>query len=69
MTLKGVCNALLKKTQALDVILLFAPAADLLQPLCELLDNWQDTDDQGKQTPRARDSMTDVTDRRISPSL
>ena len=53
ITLKSICNTLSKKTQTLDVIMLFAQPSAILQPLCELLDHWQNHDDQGnsyKQT-------------------
>lgn len=45
MTLKVICNALSRKTQALDVILLFTEPTVVLQPLCNLVDHWQDNED------------------------
>lgn len=47
MTLKGVCNALSRKPLALDVVMLFTQPTALLQPLCHILDGWQDHEDQG----------------------
>ena len=50
MTLKGICNTLSRKTQALDVLLLFVEPRIILQPLCHLLDGWQDSEEQSKYT-------------------
>ena len=47
MTLKGVCNSLSRKPSALDVVMLFTQSSHLLQPLCHVLDNWQEHEDQG----------------------
>lgn len=47
MTLKSVCGALSRTTQALDVIMLFTRPFTLLQPLCHLLDTWVVEEDQG----------------------
>lgn len=47
MTLKGVCGALCRKPQALDVLILFTDTVTLLHPLCHVLDNWQNHEDQG----------------------
>jgi len=51
MTLKGVCNTLSCKTTTLDVIMFFTRPNTLLQPLCNLLDDWQDHEDQGEYQP------------------
>ncbi len=51
MTLKSVCNALSCKTTTLDVLMLFTRPGTLLQPICNLLDNWQDHEDQGEYQP------------------
>ena len=51
MTLKHVCNALCRKSTTLDVIMLFTRPDALLQPLCYILDNWQDHEDQGEYQP------------------
>ena len=51
MTLKAVCNALCRKPKALDVIMLFTSPSNLLQPLCNTLDKWQDNEDQGEYQP------------------
>ena len=45
MTLKIVCNMLSRKLAALDVILLFTSAKDLLQPLVKTLDDWPEHDE------------------------
>lgn len=51
MTLKSVCNTMSSKTTTLDVVMLFTRPDTLLQPLCDLLDNWQDHEDQGEYQP------------------
>lgn len=50
MTLKGVCNSLSRKFLALDVIMLFTQSSNFLRPLCLVLDNWQEHEDQGNLT-------------------
>ena len=51
ISLKTICNSLSKKVQSLDVIMLFTQPIIFLQPLCQLLDHWQDQDDQGEPQP------------------
>ncbi|PWY86256.1 mediator of RNA polymerase II transcription subunit 5 [Aspergillus heteromorphus CBS 117.55] len=51
MTLKNICNSLSRRVQALDVILLFRSARQVLQPLCALLDAWHWDEDQGESQP------------------
>ncbi|KAI4234494.1 MAG: hypothetical protein LQ352_008172, partial [Teloschistes flavicans] len=51
MTLKCICNSLVRKPATLDTITLFCPPQTLLQPLCGILDNWQDQEDQGESQP------------------
>ncbi|KAI0398259.1 mediator of RNA polymerase II transcription subunit 5 [Xylariaceae sp. FL0594] len=51
MSLKLLCTQLVKKPFSLDVMLLFGQASTILQPLCELLDNWAYDDDQGEYHP------------------
>ncbi|KAI1326844.1 mediator complex subunit Med5 [Xylariaceae sp. FL0255] len=51
MTLKLLCSQLAKKPLSLDVMLLFGQPAAILQPLCEVLDNWQYDEDQGEYQP------------------
>lgn len=51
MTLKSICNALSRRPQALDVILLFRSTRQILQPLCILLDSWRWDEDQGENQP------------------
>jgi len=51
MSLKLLCTQLVKKPFSLDVMLLFGQAATILQPLCDLLDNWAYDDDQGEYHP------------------
>ncbi|MCJ1401714.1 mediator complex subunit [Xylographa trunciseda] len=51
ITLKVICNALSRKSQALDVLMLFCQPSTILQPLCELLDHWQCHEDQGEHHP------------------
>lgn len=51
MSLKTLCSHLARKPLALDVMLLFDKTATILQPLCELLDNWSYDEDQGEYQP------------------
>jgi mediator of RNA polymerase II transcription subunit 5 len=51
MSLKLLCNALARKPQSLDVLLLFDRPSTLLRPLCDLLDNWRYEEDQGESQP------------------
>lgn len=51
VTLRGLCNTLLRKPAALDVVLLFTSSRDLLQPLVRILDGRLDHDDQGEYQP------------------
>ncbi|KAB8255036.1 mediator of RNA polymerase II transcription subunit 5 [Aspergillus pseudonomiae] len=51
VTLKSICNSLSRRPQALDVILLFRSAKQVLQPLCTLLDSWHWDEDQGESQP------------------
>lgn len=51
MTLKSICNALSRRPQALDVILLFRSTRQILQPLCALLESWRWDEDQGENQP------------------
>nr|A1CGW7.2 RecName: Full=Mediator of RNA polymerase II transcription subunit 5; AltName: Full=Mediator complex subunit 5 [Aspergillus clavatus NRRL 1] len=51
VTLKNICNSLSRRPQALDVILLFRSAKQVLQPLCGLLDSWHWDEDQGENQP------------------
>ena len=51
MTLKTVCNAICRKLPALDVIMLFTRPTTLLRPLCHMLDDWQDHEDQNEYQP------------------
>ncbi|OAA67035.1 RNA polymerase 2 mediator complex subunit [Niveomyces insectorum RCEF 264] len=50
-TLKVLCNQLVRKPLAFDVILLFERPAALLYPLAQLLDTWRYDDDQGEYQP------------------
>ena len=50
-TLKALCNSLIRKPAALDVVLLFTSPRDLLQPLIRMLDGKLDHDDQGEYQP------------------
>ncbi|KAI0471640.1 mediator complex subunit Med5 [Xylariaceae sp. FL0804] len=51
MSLKLLCSQLAKKPLSLDVMLLFGKPQAILQPLCELLDNWRYEEDQGEYQP------------------
>ena len=47
MSLKPICNALSCKTQSLDVMMLFVQPSVLVQPLCQLMDEWHEQDNEG----------------------
>jgi len=51
MTLKTVCNSICRKIPTLDVIMVFTRPNFLLRPICHLVDNWQDHEDQGEYQP------------------
>ncbi|KAF5013501.1 hypothetical protein FDECE_488 [Fusarium decemcellulare] len=51
MSLKFLCSQLAAKPQSLDVILLFEKLPTILEPLCQLLDNWSYEEDQGEYQP------------------
>ncbi|CAI4210486.1 unnamed protein product [Parascedosporium putredinis] len=44
-------SQLARKPLSLDVMLLFVKPASILQPICDLLDNWQYEEDQGEYQP------------------
>lgn len=51
MTLKMMCSQLARKPLGLDVMLLFAKPTAILQPICDLLDNWRYEEDQNEYQP------------------
>lgn len=51
MSLKTLCNKLARKPICLDIMLLFDKPITILQPICDLLDNWHYDDDQGEYQP------------------
>lgn len=54
MSLKQWCGQLARKPQSLDILLLFNRPETVLQPVCELLDNWrydEDREGQGEYQP------------------
>ncbi|KAL8889778.1 MAG: hypothetical protein Q9192_005966 [Flavoplaca navasiana] len=51
LTLKGICNCLVRKSATLDSVVLFCSPQTLLQPLCHLLDNWEGHEDQVENQP------------------
>ena len=51
MTLKNICNALTRRPQSLDIMLLFKTPAAILQPLCALLDVWKWDEEHGTIPP------------------
>src|SRR3954464_11930293 len=51
MSLKSLCSRLVRKPICLDVMLLFDKPITILQPICELLDNWHYDEDQGEYQP------------------
>ncbi|POS88120.1 hypothetical protein EPUL_001219, partial [Erysiphe pulchra] len=51
MALKTLCCRLVRKPSSLDVLLLFDKPNTILQPICDLLDNWRYDEDQGEYQP------------------
>ncbi|KAI5784724.1 mediator complex, subunit Med5 [Geopyxis carbonaria] len=51
MPLHRVCAVLTRKPASIDVMALFVKPAELLQPLCTLLDTWRYEEDQGEYQP------------------
>lgn len=51
MSLKLLCSQLAQKPQILDILLLFEKLPAILDPLCQLLDNWRYEEDQGEYQP------------------
>jgi mediator of RNA polymerase II transcription subunit 5 len=51
MSLKTLCSQLARKPSSLDVMLLFDKPTSILQPICDLLDNWRYDEDQGEYQP------------------
>jgi mediator of RNA polymerase II transcription subunit 5 len=51
MSLKLLCSQLAQKPQTLDILLLFEKLPTILDPLCQLLDNWRYEEDQGEYQP------------------
>ncbi|GAB0138290.1 Unknown protein [Epichloe bromicola] len=51
MSLKMLCSQLAQKPQTLDILLLFEKLPAVLEPLCQLLDNWHYEEDQGEYQP------------------
>lgn len=51
MSLKILCSQLAQKPQYLDILLLFEKLPNILDPLCQLLDNWRYEEDQGEYQP------------------
>lgn len=51
ISLKLLCGQLAQKPQSLDILLLFEKLSAILEPLCQLLDNWRYEDDQGEYQP------------------
>ncbi|KAL8711658.1 MAG: hypothetical protein Q9220_004068 [cf. Caloplaca sp. 1 TL-2023] len=51
LTLKSVCNCLVRRAATLDIIALFYPPQTLLQPICQLLNDWQEQEDQVENQP------------------
>ena len=48
MPLKNLCHALLLKPTNLDVMVMVVGIERLLQPVCQIIDDWQHEDDHGK---------------------
>lgn len=55
MSLKTVCNILIKPTSDIDIVMQYTTPATLLAPLCSLLHNWVHDQDQTEFTPSYED--------------
>lgn len=51
MSLKTICSLLARKSSSLDIMLLFDKPITILQPICDLLDNWHYEEDQVEYQP------------------
>jgi mediator of RNA polymerase II transcription subunit 5 len=51
MSLKSVCNMLIKRVTFLDIIMQYTQPANLLFPICTLLNDWTHDQDQTEFTP------------------
>lgn len=51
VSLHLLCSQLAQKPHTLDILLLFEMVPAILQPLCQLLDNWHYEEDQGEYQP------------------
>ncbi|KAI1953073.1 mediator complex subunit [Ophidiomyces ophidiicola] len=51
ITLKNICNSLSRRSQVLDIMLLFKSPIAILGPLCSLLDAWKWEEDHGECQP------------------
>ncbi|KAA8894440.1 mediator complex, subunit Med5 [Sphaerosporella brunnea] len=51
MPLRNICSFLVRKPSSIDVMLLFFKPAEILEPLCDLLDTWRYEEDQGEYQP------------------
>ena len=48
MALRGMCNALSPRPAALDVLMLFTPAEELMAPFCRVVDQWLEHEEDGQ---------------------
>ncbi|KAI9664753.1 MAG: mediator complex subunit [Bathelium mastoideum] len=51
MSLKSICSSLSRRPLALDVTLQYATPISILQPICQLLNEWKYEEDQGEHQP------------------
>lgn len=58
MTLKTVCNILIKKIPDMDIVMQYTQPASLLLPLCTLLNDWTHDQDQAEFTPSYEEFAT-----------
>ncbi|EME44832.1 hypothetical protein DOTSEDRAFT_24495 [Dothistroma septosporum NZE10] len=52
MSLKTVCNALIKKIPRMDIVMQYAQPSMILFPLCNILNGWTHDQDQSEFTPQ-----------------
>ena len=46
--LKDICNLLIRKAPVLDIVTIFRPPVDIIDPLCALLNEWNWQELQGQ---------------------
>lgn len=61
MSLRTLCNALSRRLPLVDVILQYAQPTDIVQPLCNMLNEWTHDEDQSALTSYATVERSNVS--------